>query len=161
MATKLALVIGADGLPQQLQPGDDLGGINATQTVVSLTNEEASAITIGQAVYVSSTAKCKKAQANANGTSKVRGLVSNATVATNAVATIITDGTLSASTAQWDALTGGTGGLTPGADYFLSAATSGNLTTTAPSTVGQFNCYIGSALSTTVLEVTVQNRIAL
>jgi hypothetical protein len=54
---------------------------------------------------------------------------------------------MSASTAQWDVVTGQTGGLTPGAMYFLSNSTDGALTTTAPST--GYICPIGRALSTT------------
>ena len=39
-----------------------------------------------------------------------------------------------ATTAQWDAVAGTTGGLAFGANYFLSAGTAGLLTATAPTT---------------------------
>lgn len=42
-------------------------------------------------------------------------------------------GPLTLSTARWDHVTGQSGGLTPKAIYYLSAATQGKLTTTPPS----------------------------
>jgi hypothetical protein len=44
---------------------------------------------------------------------------------------------VTATTGQWDAVTGGSGGLTPGVYYYVSAATAGLLTTTAPTTTGE------------------------
>jgi len=42
-------------------------------------------------------------------------------------------GPLTLTTAQWDNITGQSGGLTPHATYYISAATAGRLTTTPPS----------------------------
>jgi hypothetical protein len=71
------------------------------------------------------------------------------------------DGFLTATTGQWDAVTGQTGGLTPGALYYLSVATAGKLTLTATETVGEFVERVGKAVSTTRMEVTVMPRIKL
>ena len=51
-------------------------------------------------------------------------------------------------TATWDAITGQSGGLTPGATYYL-APVAGMLTTTPPSSPGQSVCVVGRALSAT------------
>ena len=50
---------------------------------------------------------------------------------------IATGGPLTASTAQWDAITGQVGGLTPNTRYYLDPTTAGKLTITAPITAGQ------------------------
>ena len=59
-------------------------------------------------------------------------------------------------TEQWDNVTGQTGGLTPGAAYYLSAAVAGKLTTTAPSGVGDFIVYIGVGRDPTTMILNIQ-----
>lgn len=59
------------------------------------------------------------------------------------------DGPIHLTTAQWDAITGGSGGLVAGDRYFLSAADEGMMTTTAPSSGGQLVVSLGVALSST------------
>ena len=56
-------------------------------------------------------------------------------------------GPLRLTAAQWDAVTGDTGGLTRGARYFVSSSASGELTTTAPVGSGDFVTQVGIALS--------------
>jgi hypothetical protein len=144
MALKKALVITA-GQIEQLQPGDSIQEVDA----INLTNGEAAPIVIGTAVYMFAAGSVKKARANAVGTTPVIGLVAQTTI-TNAVAGAIqVDGILAASTAQWDAVAGTTGGLTFGVRYYLSEATAGLLTATAPST--GFVQEVGIALSSTEL----------
>ncbi len=65
-------------------------------------------------------------------------------------------GLLQLTTAQWDAVTGGSGGLAPGSSYFLSPTTAGHLTTTSPSGGGQYVVPIGIALSTMTMLLLVQ-----
>ena len=60
-------------------------------------------------------------------------------------------GIVTATTTQWNAVTGGGSGLTPGAKYYLSGTTAGGLTTTVPST--NYLIFMGTALSTTQLEL--------
>lgn len=115
----------------------------------SATNGEAGAIVIGQAVYVSGAATVKKALANAAGTKDIVGLVSDVSIAGSAVGNYITEGTVTATTGQWDAVTGQTGGLTVGSNYYLDNTTAGKITTTVPTS--GYVCKIGTALSTTVL----------
>lgn len=121
--------------------------------VQSLNNGEAAAINIGMAVYTDATNSVKKANANAAGTKEVIGLVAATSISSAAAGNVIVEGVLSATTGQWDAVTGQTGGLTSGAVYYLSNTTAGNLTTTAPSS--GYVCRVGVALSTTLLRLKV------
>ena len=154
MALKSPLVIGSDGLPQQLQAGDSLSTAATTYTSRAVTNGEASAaLVIGAPVYASAADTVKRAQSNAKATTKLVGLGLDATVAAAGVGNIVTSGILVATTAQWDAVTGQTGGLTFGSYYFVDPATAGKLTLTVPSAVGQCIAIVGIALSTTALEL--------
>jgi hypothetical protein len=72
-----------------------------------------------------------------------------------------TDGILSATTGQWDAVAGTTGGLTKDVIYYLSAATAGLLTSTAPSSAGQFVKKIGVGISTTEMLIQIDPRVKL
>lgn len=65
--------------------------------------------------------------------------------------TVQTKGPVALTEAQWDDVTGDSGGLTPGAVYFLSDVTNGGLTTSAPSDPGTFVCQVGTALNATTL----------
>lgn len=156
MTVRKAIVLNAGQL-EQLQPGDrlDLGN------TVSRTNNNAGTITIGQPVYSVSGTAVDLAQADAQSTIRVAGLVVDVSVSASAAAEILADGILTASTAQWDAVTGQSGGLTPGANYFLDASTAGKLTPTAPTTPGEFVLRVGHALSATEFEVEVQQPIKL
>lgn len=114
----------------------------------SFTNSEAGTIVIGRAVYAfTTTDQVKLAIANAAAPAQVIGLVSATSIAASASGSIAFAGVMSATTAQWDVVTGQTGGLTPGAMYFLSNVTAGALTTTAPTT--GYLCAVGRAMSTT------------
>lgn len=110
-------------------------------------NGEASAIAICRAVYVSGANAVKLANANSSATTNVVGLVSASSIASSATGAIAFAGVLTATTGQWDAVTGQSGGLTFGATYFLSNVTNGALTTTAP-TSGHV-VPVGIALGTT------------
>lgn len=160
MALKKPLVI-TNGQIQQLQSGDTLDASVAEVDVVAMTNANAAALVIGTPVHVSAAGSVDKAQANASGTVEVLGLVQPTEIAISGSGNVQTDGILAATTAQWDAVTGGTGGLTPNTVYFLSAATAGMLTPTAPTTAGQFVLRIGKAISTTELEISISQPIKL
>lgn len=163
MAIRQPLVIGADGLPQQLQSGDSIASPTNTPSVRAITNGESTvAITLGMPVYASAADTVKRAQANAKTTSKIAGLVFDATIAAGAVGNIAQSGVLVGTTAQWDAVvTGQSGGLTFGSLYFLDPANAGKLTTTAPTTTGQCNTFVGTALSATELELQIAQPILL
>jgi len=62
---------------------------------------------------------------------------------------------LELTTAQWDARTGGAGGLSPGERYYLSATAAGGLVTTPPVATGDFAVSIGSAISATRMAIQI------
>lgn len=160
MAARKPLVIVA-GRIQQLQAGDTLDASVSEVDVISRTNANAGALVIGHAVYVSASGSVDKAQADALATIEVLGLVRDASIAAGQPGNIQTDGVLVATTGQWDAVTGQTGGLTVGAVYYLSPTTAGQLTATAPTAVGQWVVRVGKALSETELEITIEEPIGL
>lgn len=120
---------------------------------LTATNGEASAISIGRAVYVSAGDTVKLAIANAPTTKNTVGLVFDSSINSGASGNVALAGTLTATTTQWDAVTGQTGGLTVGAKYYLSNTTAGALTTTAPTT--GYVAPIGVALSTTKMVLNI------
>ena len=152
-------VVFTDGMFELLQSGDTLDAAVSIADEATLTNSSAGAIAIGTPVYISAANACQPSRANASGTAKVIGLVSATTIAAAATGTIRKDGPLTATTVQWDAITGQTGGLTSGGSYFLSEAIAGRLTTTAPAT--GWVVPVGVALSTTDFEIQVGDRVRL
>jgi hypothetical protein len=144
MALKKPLVL-TNGIPEQLQAGDSIAEVDT----INLTNGEAGSIVIGAPVYMFAADSVKKAKADAVGTTPVIGLVAAATIANGVAGAIQMEGVLSATTGQWDAVAGTTGGLTFNTRYFLSNATAGILTSTAPST--GYSQEVGIAISTTEL----------
>lgn len=157
MVARKPLVLNA-GQIEQLQAGDTLDTTIAT--VINRTNNTGAALPIGSPVFTSSATEITGAQADAQGTIRVTGLLAEA-IADTASGDVAIDGILTLTTGEWDAITGETGGLTPNANYFLDAATLANLTQTAPTTVGEFVVRVGHALSATELEIEVQQPIKL
>jgi hypothetical protein len=162
MGVKAPLVIGSDGLIQQLQAADSISVAAAQYSSRSVTNGESSAaVVIGAPVYASAADTVKKAKADAKATSKLVGLGLDASIAAAATGNIITGGILVATTAQWDAVAGTTGGLAFNTEYFLDPANAGKITSTPPTTVGQCLVLVGIALSTTELELQIAQPILL
>lgn len=162
MATRLPLVIGADGLAQQLQAGDTISAPTNTPSLRAMTNGEASAaLVFGTPVYSSAAGTAKRAQANAKTTSKLVGLWFDSSTAAAAVGTVAADGVLVGTTAQWDVVAGTTGGLTFNSTYFLDPASVGKITATPPTTVGHCNVVIGVASSATELTLQIEQPILL
>jgi hypothetical protein len=107
-------------------------------------------------------------RARAMGTSdtvrKVGGLVLDDTIAIGDSGRVQTSGPFVATTAQWDAVTGETGGLVPGAIYWMSAEF-GRIARVAPDTTLYLNPWlieIGTAKSTTemVLRIAIVMQLA-
>ena len=159
MAVRKPLVIVA-GQIEQMQSGDTLSGPFAEIENLGQTSGEAGGIVAGMAVYSSAIDTVKKGKANALSTSEIIGLV-QATIVTTGAGTIQTSGVMSLTTALWDAMAGTTGGLSYGVVYYLDPATSGNITSTAPTTVGQTAVRIGRAISTTELVISISQPILL
>lgn len=130
--------------------------------VVGVYNIGSAGLTIGQPVYLyGSSGHVKRAKADAIATARVHGLIFSTSIAISAWGLYATDNHLTATTAQWDAVTGESGGLTRKAVYYLSAATAGMLTTTPPSTVGQYVVEIGYAQTETMMVIGIKAPIGL
>ena len=159
MASRKPLVI-INGLVQQLPSGDTLDAPVSEVDVVTKTNDNAGTLPPGTPVYVKSNGNVDAAQADNISTSIVLGLF---TTSVNAAANgvVQTDGVLALTTGQWDAITGDTGGLDPGVEYYLDEATPGLLTATAPTAVGDIVVPVGNAISTTELEISIDRPIKL
>lgn len=145
---------------------DTYGRVTAASNVASSAennrkvqvNAHGSTIVIGQAVY-SDAAGVKLARANSNVTRRVTGLVLDASISNAASGNIASSGIITATTGQWDAVTGQTGGLTPNTTYYLSAATDGRITPTSPSTTGEWSQQVGYALDSTQLRIEISRSV--
>lgn len=89
----------------------------------------------------------------------IAGLVSDDSIILGGSGAILSSGLFEQPTTTWDVITGGSGGLTGGRDYFLSDVTTGRITTTPP-TAG-YVVKIGKAISSTILDVNVETPIEL
>jgi len=134
---------------------------SVTSTLATTLNVTAdAALVIGNAVYISAAGHVDLANAAAAGTAHCIGLVKDASVASAATGDVVINGELTATTGQWDAVAGTTGGLTAGTDYYLSKATAGKLVTDVSAyTTGDFVVYVGHAISTTKMKVNPQAQI--
>ena len=155
--TKIALTM-YDGEIGQLRAGDTLDITASSNQQFSATNSNIAAITIGQPVYIQGANTVDLALADAKATSGVIGLVSDASIDSSVVGTILTDGIITST--DWTAVVGAAT-LTVGSVYFLSDVDAGMLTKTAPTTTGSFVTRVGTAISTTTLEVTISRPISL
>jgi hypothetical protein len=159
MAQRKPLVIGSNNEIEELASGDTLDASVSEVDVISRTNDNSGSITIGQAVYASGAGEVDLAQANASSTAWVLGLVRSTSIATEASGLIQTDGVLAATTEQWDAVTGGSGGLTAGTEYILNPDTAGRISPRSTTIdAGEYVVPVGRALSTTELEITLGPR---
>jgi len=159
MALRKPLVI-VSGKVQQLQAGDTLSGPFEEIEGQAMTSGEAGGIVIGSPVYCSAVDTVKKGQANAAGTVELIGLA-QASIATAGVGYIQTAGLLAATTGEWDAVAGTTGGLAFGVVYYLDPSTAGMITATAPTSVGQYVVRVGRATSTTELVIDIGQPVLL
>ena len=156
MAIKKPLVIGSNGEIEQLQAGDNILAGSTTQSFSAI-NENAGAISQGQVVFVSSSGKVNLANNAAEATAKAIGVVEDASIASRASGSVLTDGTITV--ADWTAIAGAST-LTAGSVYFLDGV-DGNITTTPPTLAGSYIVRIGTAISTTTLEVSISRPIKL
>jgi hypothetical protein len=153
MSHRTPLIIDA-GVVQQLQSGDHFGN------VTSGNNGSGATVVICTPMYQAGSNDVRRTNATSLAAATVIGLCLSASVSNGAAAIVQTDGTFKATTTQWDAVTGGSGGLTIGSRYYVSA-TPGELTTTAPSTIGQIVAQVGKAISSTELLIEIGPTIEL
>lgn len=115
----------------------------------------------GAPVYCSGANQVAEALADSLSTARAIGLAEGTIPEDNGAGRVQTDGRLTLTTGQWDTITGGSGGLTPGARYYVDPSTAGMLITTAPSTDGDVVVPIGTAKSATLMEISIGTRIVL
>lgn len=115
----------------------------------------------GSPLYCSGANEVALAQADDLATAKVVALATETIAEDGGSGVAQTDGRLTLTAGEWDAVTGQSGGLTPGAKYYLSAATAGMLTTTPPSADGEVLAPLGLAKSTIIFEVSIATRVVL
>jgi len=154
MTLRYPLVMGDNGLPQELQADDHIYEIDYWK----LTNKELSSVVVCTPVYISGADEMKEAQANAIGTLPAIALVRDSSVGADAVGNVQSEGYFTATTGEWDVVTGDTGGLTAGTYYFLDATSAGALTTTPP-TGNVWTQLVGIATSTTTMKLLFRDPI--
>lgn len=128
--------------------------------VTGITAETDDTLLAGSPVYAKTNAHWGLAQADAFPQTRFAGMAEAATAATFP-ATVLTSGPIELTTAEWDALTGQVGGLTPGSVYYLSPSTAGEIQTTPPAVTGQFSVKVGKAVTPTILDIDPRNPIKL
>lgn len=131
----------------------------SNQIIEPLVNGNGGAIVIGRAVYSSGDNTVNVANANNISTAKVVGVVTSVTTAAGANANVAIAGIVTATTGQWDVVTGQSGGLTSGATYYLSNVTAGAMTTTAPAT--GILAPVGIAISSTKMKLQIDRVVIL
>ena len=127
-------------------------------------NGELTSIVIGTPVYSSSPGTVKRAQADNQARARVLGMVVENSIGTTLTGRIIDDGVLIATTVQWDAVTGGVGGLFPNVFYYLDPFTAGRITTSPPQSnvdVGKFVVILGLSLDSTTLDLRIHQPVLL
>ena len=159
MAARKPLVLNGGNI-EQLQSGDTLVAPTTSPLGVTLTNASGVTLDPGMVVYPSGADQVSKARANASGTAFPIGMA-EASIANSSSGNIVIEGLVTLTTGEWDAVAGTSGGLTAGTTYYLDPSTAGLITSTAPTTVGQFVVEVGRALSTTELILDIQQTIKL
>ena len=130
---------------------------STTDGSFSLTATMDADVEIGTPVRMKANENLALAQADGVTTTHVVGIATANTLTTFA-GTYTSDGQVNR--ADWTAIAG-TALLTPGATYFLSATTAGMITSTAPSTEGEFVVRIGRAINIITLDVEIDWPISL
>jgi hypothetical protein len=101
------------------------------------------------------------AQADSVANAQVLGLARETIAEDGGTGSIGTSGKITLTTGEWDAVTGGSGGLTPTQKYWLDEATAGLLTSTPPSADGEVIAPLGIAKSATILDIDVDRIVLL
>lgn len=125
--------------------------------LLSAQNVDTSALSAGQPVYAfgvsAGVPTFKRANASAAATKNVLGLVRDTNIAVSAVGLVQMGGLLSLATATWDAIVSGqTGGLAPGTEYYLDTV-DGFLTKSVPG--GGVGRPVGVAVTSTMMRMNI------
>jgi len=111
----------------------------------------------GQPVYITGAGSVDLAKADSQLTTEVVGFV-QVDCLSGETCQYLTEGMVER--LDWTTIAG-TLELSPGATYFLDSATAGRITTTAPTTVGQFVVRVGRAVNVRTLDIEIELPILL
>ena len=150
------IAVGAQGPAGQ--PGDQGPPGSSEATLKVYQNAFMGSLMRGMPVAIHNQTFVKPADATDSALKYTVGLVFDEAVLVSAPATVVVSGPLVATTAEWDFVTGQSGGLTPGAPYFLSNV-AGRMLTVAP--VSGYNQKLGVALTSTEFLVRIEPPIQL
>lgn len=142
---------------------DALDWNNLYEQLVALTdlavpNGSGGALVVGAAVYMLANGT-GAAKADCNGTAPARnvcGLIQTGVGASGGSVVVRQRGDLELTTAEWDAVTGDSGGLVAHTEYYLDA-TAGEIVKTVPATTGDNVVVVGIAKSATVLNINIRH----
>lgn len=111
----------------------------------------------GMALYVPSDGHVELGLADADATSRIIGLA-NENVTASSSGGYVTEGQITKS--DWTTVVG-TMLLVPGAYYYLSETSAGQLTTTAPTSDGEYVMAVARGLTTQMLDIEIDQPITL
>ena len=140
---------------QALTPPNVVAGMTYAPTLASSPNHPTSCPP-GMPVFPAAPGCVAGASAASPATSNVTGLTAAPGAVGQIVPVLPTGSILSLTTEQWDARTGGSGGLQTNARYFLAAGPAeGLLTTVEPSAPGTSSVPVGLGLSPTNMAIRI------
>lgn len=125
----------------------DLETTHSQDAFITVPDASGGSIVVGTPVYMKANGT-GAAPADANANTPIPHVVGFAHEITGGNVRIHVRGTMVLTTGEWDAVTGGSGGLTPFTEYFLDV-TAGKITTAEPTTGGSHVIRMGIAMSTT------------
>lgn len=125
-----------------------LGGGDTVSPPNTVAPIAAGAYPAGTPVYLNGSGQVAPAEANAIGTAGAIGVLRYASQE-GSPAEVQWGGSLTLEDSQWASVVAGapSGGLTPGAPYFVSPSTAGLLTVTSPTVEGEYIVVVGYAES--------------
>lgn len=159
--TEIQVVSAGEQGPPGAQGLQGPAGASGSATLYSYQNKDVVTLWRCLPVYLDQPGQVKRARSDSVSTRNVIGIANDTSIPVDAVGQILVSGPLVASTAEWDNATGEIGGLVPGAVYYLAANTSGAMTRTAPSGIGESVCKLGSALNSTTFLLEIEPPILL
>lgn len=130
------------------------------ENVTPLQSNEAGTITRGAPVYSDGDGTVRLACADGSGTSRVTGVIAAASLFLGDIGDVAIGGIAVATTQEWDAICGTTGGL-GAATYYLHPTIPGRLTATAPSSPGSERVRVIRGISPTEAKIIIEPAVLL
>jgi len=123
----------------------------------SAVNDEGGALVAGNVVYMKTDGKIAKADADGAAALRIPMGITKAGVANGIAVECVYNGRLTLTLAEWDAVGLTAAGLVIGSKYYV-ADVAGELTATAPATIGDTLFVVGTAISATTLLVRLDDE---